>query len=38
MEQSFSEPGTGSIILRITGRISAYAVVTLGAVLMIAPF
>lgn len=38
MEQSFSEPGTGSIILRITGRIFAYAVVTLGAVLMIAPF
>jgi multiple sugar transport system permease protein len=36
--QQFVEPTSGRSVLRITGRILAYVVVTFGAVVMIAPF
>lgn len=38
MERSFNEPTTSSRALRIAGRVSAYVIVALGAVVMIAPF
>lgn len=38
MAHEVSDPGSGSQMLRIVGRFLAYAVVTLGAVIMVAPF
>jgi multiple sugar transport system permease protein len=38
MAHAVPEAGAGSRVLRIVGRILAYAVVTMGAVVMIAPF
>lgn len=38
MAQQFVEPSTGSRTLRLIGRVLSYAIVTLGAVVMVAPF
>jgi multiple sugar transport system permease protein len=38
MTHEVPEPGAGSRVLRIVGRTLAYAVVTMGAIVMIAPF